>query len=209
MKDIPQDLIITIGRQCGAGGRAIGRILASRFSLPYFDNEILALAAGKYGYAKAIFDRADEKRPSKFRLGLGNMLGVSDMYVGNPMSPEAIYKGQSDVIRQLADEGGGVFVGRSSDYILRHKPHLVSVFLHAPLEQRASELVKRKEVSTLAEGLQRAGELDRRRHDFYNYYTNGRWGHADNYHLSFNALTIGPEAAADILEAYIRARFGI
>lgn len=201
-------MIVVVGRQFGSGGRKIGRRLADEFGLAYYDKEVLSEAAQRLGFSQDIFARYDERRPSAIRSLLTNAFGVPDSYVQNPMSSESIYAAQSRVISELAEEGGCVFVGRSADYILRHHPGMVSIFLHSPVERRASTLVERGDVDTLEHGIEMARKFDRKREEFYNYFTGRHWGQADNYHLSLDTSLLGEEATYEVIKTYLKARMG-
>ena len=204
---VPKDLIIAIGREFGAGGRRVGRMLADHFGLAYYDKEMLSEAASRMGYDHGIFARYDEKRPSVMRSLISNAFGVQDAYLQNPMSSESIYMAQSRVIRELAAGGGCVFVGRTADYILRESPHLVSIFLHAPLDFRAKVLLRRGEASDINKARETASKLDRKRRDFYNYYTDAEWGDAHTYHLTLNSSLLGAEGTFEVIKSYIGSKF--
>ena len=205
---LPADSIVVVGRQFGSGGRKIGRRLAEEFGLAYYDKEMLAEAARRLGFSEHVFARYDERPPSALRSWLSASFGVQDSFHQTPMSSEAIYAAQSRVINELADEGGAVFVGRSADYILRHRPHLASIFLHAPAEHRAQVLLERGEVESHEKGLELARKIDRNREDFYNYFTGRRWGHADNYHLTLDTSLLSDDAAYDVVRSWLLARLG-
>ena len=198
--------IIVIGRQYGGTGRKTGRALAEALGIPYYDKEIINKAAASYGYDPDILERADEKKPSLFRSMLLGKYGVMDMYATSPLTREALYAAQSDVIRQICQEGSCVIVGRTADYIMREHPGLVSVFIHAPLRWRAENLVSRGEASNLQEALVKIRKADNDREGYYNYFTGGNWGHAENYHLTLDASLLEPDAMAELLSAYIRKR---
>ncbi|MDE6010412.1 MAG: cytidylate kinase-like family protein [Muribaculaceae bacterium] len=201
---LSSDLIVVVGRQFGSGGRKIGRMLADEFGLAYYDKEVLSEAAQRLGFSQEIFSRYDEKRPSAFRSLLSNTFGVQDSFHQTPMSHEAIYTAQGKVISELADEGGCVFVGRSADYILRHRPGLVSIFLHAPVEHRARMLVERGDEPDITHATEHARKIDRNREEFYNYYTGRHWGHADNYHLTLDTSLLGTEGTYSVIRTYIK-----
>lgn len=203
---IPSDLIIVVGRQFGSGGRKIGKALAEHYGLDYYDKEVLSEAAGRFGYHPDIFARYDEKRPSPLRSLLSNAFGVAESYE-NSMSSESIYQRQSSVIRQLAEKKGGVFVGRSADYILRDHPNLVSIFLHAPVEHRARAILKRGDASTIEKAKDIAKKLDISRENFYNYFAGKGWGRADNYHLSLNSALLGVDGTLEVIKSFIDNRF--
>ena len=107
--------IIVIGRQYGGTGRKTGRALAERLGIPYYDKEIINKVAASYGFDPDILDRADEKKPSPFRSMLLGKYGVMDMYSTSPLSREALYEAQTNVIRQICQEGSCVIVGRTAD----------------------------------------------------------------------------------------------
>ena len=201
--------IIVIGRQYGGTGRKTGRALAENLGLPYFDKEIINKVSASYGYDPDILHRADEKKPSPFRSMLLGKYGVMDMYATSPLSRESLYEAQTNVIRQICNEGSCVIVGRTADYIMREHPGLVSVFIHAPKEWRAQNLIKRGEASSLQDALIKIKKADNDREGYYNYFTGRKWGSADNYHLTLDASLIPHEDMVDIISRYVGIRKNI
>ena len=198
-------LIIVIGRQFGAGGRAIGHALASRLGMAYYDKNLLEKAAEEFGLSSEIFARADEKRPSVIKQFLSLSYGVTDAYSRDTLSGENLFNAQSEVIRLLASKGPAVFVGRTADYILRDEPGLVSVFLHADDECRTKRIVERGDAPDADKAIELARRRDKDREGYYNYFTGRRWGKAETYHITFDASFLSPEQGADIIEAFARA----
>lgn len=200
------DTIIVIGRQYGSGGRRLGRLLAEKLDVAYYDKELIAEAARRLGIRADIFDSADERKPSLLRSMLGAACGSPSYFSGGSFSPERVYQLQSDAIRQIMDESNGcVIVGRTADYIGRERDNLVSVFLHAPIEYRITNIRSTPEGEELSEN--RVRDLierhDTRRRDYYNYFTGRSWGHADNYHLSFDSSRMPVEKIAEIIVSLI------
>ena len=195
--------IIVIGRQYGGTGRKTGRALAERLDIPYYDKEIINKVAASYGFDPDILDRADEKKPSPFRSMLLGKYGVMDMYSTSPLSREALYEAQTNVIRQICQEGSCVIVGRTADYIMREHPGLVSVFIHAPREWRAQNLIQRGEARNLQEALVKIKKADNDREGYYNYFTGRNWGVADNYHLTVDASLLPHEEMIDLIASFI------
>ena len=129
-----ENLIVTISRQYGSGGREIGQKLAARLGIPYYDKELIILAAEKSGYARSLFEEADQKASNSMIFSLmraGSMANSYDM----PLN-DKIYLIQSGVIQQVARQGSCVIVGRCADYVLQDKFPCVNIFIHAPLRQR-------------------------------------------------------------------------
>lgn len=179
--------VIVIGRQFGSGGREIGRRLAALLGHDYFDRELLKEAAERNGFSSELFADRDERRPSALRSLLHLNYGLADNPVPSALSAESIYKAQSEVIRCLGMERSCIFVGRTADYVLREHPHLLSVFIHAPLEERCRRIIERGECSSEKEAAELARRMDRKRADYYNYYTGRTWGASETYDLAIDA----------------------
>lgn len=200
--------IFVIGRCFGAGGRAVGKLVAERLSIPYYDNELLKEAARQSGYSSHIFAHADEKRPSFFKRLLTQSYGVQESYNSDALSNETLYQAQSKVIRKIAEQGPCVIVGRTADYILRDFPGLTSVFLHAPLEFRAQKIVDRGDAQTLEEASETARRRDKEREGYYNYFTGRHWGAAANYNISLDSSQLTPSQLVDIVISFSKSLLG-
>ena len=195
--------IIVIGRQYGGTGRKTGRALAQLLGIPYYDKEIIGKVAASYGYDPDILLRADEKKPSPFRSMLLGKYGVMDMYATSPLSRESLYEAQTNVIRLICREGSCVSVGRTADYIMRDHPGLVSVFIHAPREWRARNIVGRGEASSIQEALVKIRKADSDREGYYNYFSGRKWGAADNYHLTLDASRLSTDDMVELIASYV------
>lgn len=195
-----EDLIITISRQYGSGGREIGQKLAERLGIPYYDKELISLAAERSGYSRNLFEEADQKTSNSMIFSLmraGSMAGSYEL----PLN-DKIYLIQSGVIQQVAKKGPCVIVGRCADYVLQDKFPCVNIFIHAELKKRMDRGVKVYGLSpdTVQSILLRT---DKRREAYYNYYTGRKFGDARNYTLSLDSLGVGIENAVRILEDYV------
>lgn len=193
--------LIVIGRQFGSGGRYIGRLLAEDLGFGYYDRELLSEAAGDCGFSADIFTCADERPPSPLRSLLHLDYGYPDIHNPSTLSCEGIYKAQSEVIRKICARESCVIVGRTADYVMRDHPGLLSVFLHAPLADRCRRIVARGDCLTEREAADMARKNDRKRSDYYNYFTGRRWGHADNYDISLNASRIEARQLVAVIRA--------
>lgn len=199
-----ENFAIVIGRQYGAGGRKLGRLLADSLNIPYYDKELLAEAAKLRGLNPEIFTRTDEKRPSALRSLLSFCYGSeSGSYSPYSLTDENIYKLQSQVIEALAIKSSCIIVGRTADYILRHHPRLISIFIHAPEQVRLNNILNRGEVCDRDEARNLLHKKDHQRECYYNYYTNRTWGRADNYDLCFDSSKLPVERICAILSDII------
>ena len=195
-----KNIIINIGRQFGGGGLGVANELGRKLGIPVYDKELIAKAAQDSGFSKAIFETSDEKKRF-FSLSsiFANRFGDTENY----MSDRGLFKMQSETIRKIAEQGSANIVGRCSDYILRDMENTFNVFLTSPLEVRAARIAERSGVS-LEEAEKIAEEKDRKRSDYYNYYTFGNWGHASTYDLCLDSSLLGIEGTADFIIDFAR-----
>ena len=142
------NLLITIGRQYGSGGREIGEKLAAKLGIAFYNNELITMAANKSGMAHNIVGEADEKATNSllYTLAMGSSFfnGNAGIAFDMPIN-DKLFVTQSDIIKSLADEAPAVFIGRCADYVLRDFPNLVKLFIHAPLDFRAQHVSERHE----------------------------------------------------------------
>lgn len=200
------NFVIVIGRQFGAGGRRLGRELSERLGVPYYDKELLNKASERFGFRPEIFDKADEKRPSLLQALLSfNYHSAAGSYATSAMGSGEIYQAQSNVIRQIAEEGSCIIVGRTADYVLRDHPRMLSVFLHAEMEDRVRAILSRGDCKTESEAREMANRHDRMRQEYYTYFTGRNWGHASNYDLTLNTSRLDTEGAINIITACLEA----
>ena len=200
--------VIVIGRQFGSGGRTVGKLVAEKMGIAYYDTELLQQAAKCEGLSPRIFKKHDEKKPSVLKALLQGAYGIPDNFHMVPLSGERIYKVQSKVIKDICEKHSCVIVGRNADFILRDHPKLLSVFLHSPIENRVEKIVERNEAKSREEAFELAKEKDKRRESYYNFYTGEkRWGVASNYHLSLDTSSLGYDEIADIIVGIAQKKF--
>ncbi len=197
--------VITISRQYGSGGRFVGKMLAEKLGIPFYDNEIITLAAKESGYAENIFEKAEQISTHSLLYSL-SMFGSSTGVYGLPLS-DKVYIIQSDIIKKCADKGPCVIVGRCSDYVLRERDNVIDFFIYSDIEHKIKRAVKyydidEKKAQSIIE------QKDKKRAAYYNYYTSQRWGDIDNYNLAINSDSVGIENTVKILEDYVRMHDG-
>ena len=201
------NMVITIGRQYGSGGREVGRRLASRLEIPYYDKEILSEASKDSGICEELFEDHDEKPTRSFLYSL--VTGVqthgnpSTMYMDMPLN-HRIFLAQFDTIRRLAGNGPCVVVGRCADYVLRDEKNVVNVFLKADMEHRIERAIERGAEPSRAQDI--VTRHDKERASYYNYYATTTWGDVNNYDLCLDTGKVGYDGAVDMIIAYIALR---
>lgn len=201
--------IITIGRQLGSGGRSIANLLAQHYGITAYDRKVIEMAAKESGLSAEFFENADEKKWHGFFHTIfsnrvaANALGSNENYLSN----DALFKIQSDTIRDLAERESCIFVGRCADYILRNHPCHINLFFTGNLSDRISRIAHEKGI-TEAKAADLIEKTDRSRADYYNYYSGKTWGAAESYDLCINTSHLGYEQTTERLIAYIDSRIG-
>ena len=189
-------ILITIGRQYGAGGKGVAEILGERLGIPVYDNELLRKAAEESGISPALFRRSDERK--RF-FSLANLFGInrSTSYSPTAIDGAELFKYQSQAIRDIAAQGSAIFLGRASDYVLRDMECL-DVFICAPLADRVKRVVERTDMDA-AEAEKYILKKEKARRDYYNFFTLGDWGVASNYDLCLDSSLLGLDGCADLI----------
>lgn len=184
--------VITLGREICSGGCDIGKEVARELNLPYYDKELITIAAKKSGLSEEAIAASEKRRTSSLMYSLytmGNQLPLADQ----------VFILQSKIIKELAEEGPCVIVGRCADYVLRDMPGVLRTFIYAPMSYRIAWGRQNQNLpASDSEAENAIRRADRRKADYYNYYTQNRWGEAANYDLCLNAA-IGRDNCAHIL----------
>ncbi len=199
------NLIITIGRQFGSGGREIGKYLADLLGVAYYDKELINEASKSSGLSTEYFEKADERTPNSLlnAFSLNWLTGSGGMWGDGGLSNEYIFKFQSDVIRHLAEQQPCVIVGRCADYILRHHPRCYNIFIHAPIEDCVRRILTRSPELSPKEAMELAEKKNKLRAAYYNFYTDKGWGAASSYDLSIDSSILGSQATATLIRDFI------
>lgn len=207
MKD---NITINIGRQFASGGLITGDRLAQKLGFSFYDKELINIASRESGLGKEFFEQADEKSAHGIFGGfLGLRSSIVGDYINNYLSNETLFKIQSDVIRELAEKKSCVFVGRCADYILRNNPNAINIFITASMEDRIERFMEREDSVTEEEkAIDMILKADKKRANYYNYYTNKTWGAANSYHLCISTSILGIDNTVDYLYEIIKKRFG-
>ena len=196
-----KDIIITIGRQFGSGGKCVAEVLGRKLGIPVYDQELIMKAAQESGFSAEFFEKSDEKR--RF-FSLSSIFATAySSETENYMSDKGLFRIQCETIRNIAAQGPAVIVGRCSDYVLRDMENKLDVFLTSPLEKRAARVAERQGID-YAKAMETVEREDRNREEYYNYYTFGNWGIASNYDLCIDSDKLGDEGTADMIIEFAR-----
>lgn len=211
-----KQFVIVIGRQFGSGGHAIGVSLSEMLGIPLYDKEILAHIAEEQGITAERLQIMDEDLKGNHLLNVG--LQAQKFRPFNPgllfetdtsamITRDQAFQWQSQKIRELADKGSCVIIGRCADVILKDHPGLVSVFITAPLADRESRISRlypdhpRLNGETYIEFIRKT---DKARASYYSYHTDRQWADIGNYHLCLDSSRLGIEGAAALIADYVK-----
>ena len=196
--------IITISREFGSGGRSVGRMVAEKLGIPFYDKELVDQVALESGFAPKFVEEHGEHAPGKSLFSYAFAPQGVPGIMNGMSTADFLWNIQCSVILQLAEKGPCVIVGRNADYILKDREDVLHAYIHADKKFRADRIVRlygESEKSPEA----RLAEKDKRRHVNYQHYTGRVWGTAQNYDICLNTGTVGVEACADIIVDLILA----
>lgn len=197
--------VITIARGYGSGGRTMGKMLAEELGINFYDRELLRLASDESGINEELFGRADEKLKQSllFRIAKKEYKGQlippdKEDFISN----DNLFNYQAKVIKELSEQESCVIVGRCADYILKDKDNVVKIFVHGSLTDCVMRLegmfsLPKKELE------KRILSTDKRRAEYYKYYTGRNWEDAKNYDLCLNSQQLGFDKCVEIVKNYL------
>lgn len=204
------NIVVTIARQYGSGGKTIGQMYAEELGIPWYDLNLTKMASDESGIKEELFVQVDEKlKNSSFLRLTTNIYKDGDMIPPGSkdfVSAKNLFNYQARIIKRLAETESCVIIGRAADYVLKDYPNVVSVFVHASPEYN---LQKAMEVNSMSEAeMQKFIEAtDKYRAAYYKHYTGREWTDARNYDLCLNSGKLGFKKCVEEIKAYIKVRF--
>lgn len=195
-----QKKLITISRQYGSGGREIGSKLAKRLQIAFYDKELIEMAAEKSGIDKELFSANEESAGGEIRY-LGNMMNFLGNGTGSMLNlslKDQMYITQCNLIEQLAEQESVVFVGRCADVVLQNHPGCINIFIHSNLENRKKRVIEEYGIDE-KQALETIEKIDRKRKNYYEYYTDKKWGRAQNFHIVLDSSRFEIDKLVDML----------
>lgn len=193
--------VITISRQFGSGGRLIGKLLAQKLDIPFYDKEIIIKAAEKSGLAKEFIEENEQKRKfSSYAIPASTWGGAAWANLDN--FEAKIYAAEADAIEQCAKRGACVIVGRCADFVLKGKAKCLNVFVYADADERAKRVMSvYGDAADEKKAQKLIKDMDKLRARHYRYYTDAEWGASENYDLCINSAAFGVDKCVEMLAA--------
>ncbi|MDD6983870.1 MAG: cytidylate kinase-like family protein [Eubacteriales bacterium] len=201
-----KNYIVTIAREYGSGGRECGKKLAELTGYKFYDKDLITLAAQKSGMSTDALNSVDEKAASSllYTLALGSSIYNSGMGSVNLPINDKLFVVQSQIIKDIANSGeGAIIVGRCADYVLSERDNVVKVYITSDFDTRVNTVMKRHDL-TQSQARDLIIKTDKRRSNYYSYYTGEKWGKADKYDVVVSTARIGIDGAAGLIADYIK-----
>ena len=208
-------IVITVSRQLGCGGREIGRRVAEKLGIAYLDHEIITRAAGLAGVSEEILADVDERRPTLLdfmadllaRYPTASELGMPAVDIEPPVGQDAYRSLFEDVIRDVANKGSAVIVGRGGQMILRDNPRAMHMHVIAPFDLRVKRVMEREGLSR-ADAEKRVHDSDRNRAGYLKTYYKMDWQNPELYALMINTGRLDMDTAVDLVVGAARSLLG-
>ena len=189
--------VITVSREFGSGGKAIGKLVAEKLGYKFYDAEIIDEVVKSSGLAKEIVEKYDEYATHKNSLLYSIAINATGTYNGLSVANQ-VQIAQINVIKKLAAEGNCVIIGRGADYILREREDCFHVFIRADMNFKSKRILEMYgDNGTRIEA--RLEDMDVRRRVFYRSFAMREWGVIENYNMVLDSGAIGLERCADII----------
>lgn len=189
--------VITIGREYGSGGLEIGQKLSKKLDIPYYDKEIMASAAKKLGIMQAVLQKSEESSSLSHKLFQSLRVSNSENF------DQKVAKYETRFLRQQAEKGSCIAIGRCGNYVFRNEPNHLSFFIHAPMEARIKRIMDKYNVSN-EEARHSIETMDKRRAAYYNKRTKGQWGDMSQYMFVLDSSIFGTEGTAELIASIVR-----
>ena len=193
--------IITISREFGSGGHFIGEEVSKRLGIPFYDKNIIQQIAEKTGFSEDFVKEQSEYAPSK------NMFAyafVGRDHTGSSLSDQ-VYAAQTQVIRNLAEKGSCIIIGRCADSVLADYPGVISIFIHAEWKDRVARIMGRQNMKEKeAEALIR--KMDKQRALYYNFFSDKKWGRPESFDIFVNSSRVGMDGCVGLICSFFEKR---
>ncbi|HCD69629.1 MAG TPA: cytidylate kinase-like family protein [Ruminococcaceae bacterium] len=204
-----EKFIVTIARGFGSGGRTIGKMLADKLGIEFYDKDLIRIASDVSGINEALFGQNDEKTKA-------GVFGKPGVYKGGVIAPgksgfiseENLFNYQAMVIKQICEEKSAVIVGRCADYVLSGRKNVVRVFIYADEENCIKNAADVKGITDRKEALRTIASTDKERAAYYKAHTGRDWIDARNYDLCLNSGDLGFEKCVEIICDFIKIKLG-
>lgn len=193
------NIIITVGREYGSGGRYVAKLLAEKLGIKFYDKDLIEIIAKESGFAESYIEENEQNIH-------GNLLpSFNAQYSNNLSNDDNLFIAESKAIKQIAEKGSCIIVGRCANHILRENENIINIFLYSDEESKVRRAVKYYGLEE-KNALKEINRINKNREKHYNYYTNEKWKNLAIYDLSMNVDKLGVEKTAEFIAEFVNNR---
>ena len=187
---VKDHVVITVSREYGSGGRYVGRLIADKLGIKFYDKEIITKLAEATGLSEEYIEKNEQKRDASAILNNGYYMGLDNA--------DELFVKETELIKELAAKDSCVIIGRCADFILKDEKNVVKVFVYSGMEdkiKRATQIYGYEEDKAKKE----IERIDKLRANHYKHYTDKDWKDFSNYDICINSDLLGVEKSADVI----------
>ena len=194
------NIIVTLGREYGSGGREIGEKLAKELGFSFYDKDLLKIIAEKSGIQEQVLAKADE--------AASNPLFAP--YYPPSIDPgslnDRVFKMEADLIKEKADTENCVIVGRCANYVLEDRENVIRVFVYADIEKRINRVMSRHGIVDRDVALKLIKKTDKQRRAYYQFYSEMKWGRIEGQDIMINSGLLGIDGTVALLKSIVEQK---
>lgn len=185
-----KQIVITLSREYGSGGRYVGRLIADKLGIKLYDKDFIIKLANETGLSEEYIESNEQTRDPLAGLNNGYYFGINDS--------DNLFLKESELIKEVASKESCVIIGRAADFILKDRKNVVKIFIYSSMEdkiKRATEIYGYDKEKAEKE----IKRIDKLRANHYKYYTEKEWKDHSNYDICINSDILGVEKTADLI----------
>ena len=197
-----QNIIITIAREYGSGGRYVGKLLSEKLGIKLYDKNLITIVANKTGLSASYIEENEQKKSGKL------LSNFNAQYYNNMTNDDILFLKESEAIREIAKKGPCIIIGRCANYVLKENKNVFSIFLYTSEEEKVKRAVKYYGLDKKI-ALKKIRKINKARENHYKYYTDSEWKDVSNYDLALHVDKFGVEKTADMIKEIIEKKDNI
>lgn len=193
------NIIVTIAREYGSGGRYVAKLLAEKLGTKFYDKDLIKITSDESGLSASYIEQNEQN------IHANLLSSFNTQYYDNLSNDDNLFIAESKAIEELAESGGCVIVGRCANSVLKNKDNVINVFLYSDDENKVKRAVKYYGLKE-KDALKEINKINKNREKHYNYYTNEKWRDINNYDLSINVDKFGVEKTAEVIAEIVKCK---
>lgn len=194
--DVKNNIIITINREYGSGGRYVGKLLAEKLGINLYDKDLITMVSNESGLSASYIEENEQNRKDKL------LANFNSQYYNNLTNDDNLFIAETNAIREIAKRGSCVIIGRCADYILKDQNNVFKIFLYSDEKSKIERAIKYYGLEQ-KDALKEINKINKARQQHYNHYTNQEWKDLENYDFSINVDQFGVEKTVEMIEKMI------